>query len=185
MPGLKVVAPSNPADAKGLLRSAIDDPDPVVYLEHKKITSKRGPVPDGDYRIPLGSATVVRAGADVSVVTYSGMVAHAVGAADRLADDGVDVEVIDLRSLVPLDFATVADSVRRTRRAVVAHESWRFAGYGSEIAAQLSEELHGTLEAPVARVGAASAPIPFSPPLEAAVVPGEDAIVAAVRATLS
>jgi pyruvate dehydrogenase E1 component beta subunit len=184
VPGLKVVAPSNPADAKGLLRSAIDDDDPVVYLEHKRITSRRDLVPEGDYRVPLGSARVVRAGEHVTIVTYSGMVAHALAAAERLASEGVGVEVIDLRSLVPLDFAAVAESVRRTRHAVVAHESWRFGGYGSELAAQISEELFDVLEAPVGRVGAASAPIPFSPPLEAAVVPGELAIVAAVKVTL-
>ena len=185
MPGLKVVAPSNPADAKGLLRSAIDDPDPVVYLEHKKITPKRGAVPDGDYRVPLGSAATVRAGTDVTVITYSAMVNHAIAAAEELAGNGVEVEVIDLRSLVPLDFASVFESVNRTRRAVVAHEAWRFGGYGNEVAARIYEELFDVLEAPVGRVGAQSAPIPFSPPLEAAVVPAADNIVAAVRAALA
>ena len=185
LPGLKVVAPSNPADAKGLLRSAIDDPDPVIYLEHKKITAQRGPVPAGDYRVPLGSAAVARPGADVTVVSYSAMALHAMAAAERLASDGIDAEVIDLRSLVPLDFETVLESVARTRRAVVAHEAWRFGGFGAELAAQLHSELFGELEAPVARVGAASAPIPFSPPLEAAVVPGADAVEAAVRAVLA
>ena len=184
LPGLKVVAPSNPADAKGLLRTAIDDPDPVIYLEHKKITAQRGPVPTGDYRVPLGSAAVVRPGADVTVVAYSAMALNALAAAEHLASDGIDVEVIDLRSLVPLDFDTVLESVARTRRAVVAHEAWRFGGFGAELAAQLHAELFGELEAPVARVGAASAPIPFSPPLEAAVVPGADAVEAAVRAVM-
>ncbi len=184
LPGLKVVAPSNPADAKGLLRSAIDDPDPVIYLEHKKITAQRGPVPTGDYRVPLGSASVTRPGADVTVVAYSAMALNALAAAEQLASDGIDVEVIDLRSLVPLDFDTVVESVARTRRAVVAHEAWRFGGFGAELAAQLHSELFGELEAPVARVGAASAPIPFSPPLEAAVVPGADAVEAAVRAVM-
>ena len=184
LPGLKVVAPSNPADAKGLLRTAIDDPDPVIYLEHKKITAQRGPVPTGDYRVPLGSAAVTRPGADVTVVSYSAMALNALAAAEQLASDGIDVEVIDLRSLVPLDFDTVLESVARTRRAVVAHEAWRFGGFGAELAAQLHSELFGELEAPVARVGAASAPIPFSPPLEAAVVPGADAVEAAVRTVL-
>ena len=181
LPGLKVVAPSNPADAKGLLRAAIDDPDPVIYLEHKKITAQRGPVPTGDHRVALGEAAVARPGADVTVVAYSAMALHALAAADQLAADGIDVEVIDLRSLVPLDFGTVLESVARTRRAVVAHESWRFGGFGAELAAQLHSELFGELEAPVARIGAASAPIPFSPPLEAAVVPGAAAVEAAVR----
>ena len=185
LPGLKVVAPSNPADAKGLLRTAIDDPDPVIYLEHKKITAQRGPVPTGDHRVPLGSAAVARPGADVTVVAYSAMALNALAAAEELAADGIDAEVIDLRSLVPLDFDTVLESVARTRRAVVAHEAWRFGGFGAELAAQLHAELFGELEAPVARIGAASAPIPFSPPLEAAVVPGTEAITTAVRSVLS
>ena len=184
LPGLKVVAPSNPADAKGLLRTAIDDPDPVIYLEHKRITALRGPVPVGDHRVPLGSATVARPGTDVTVVTYSAMALNALAAAERLAAEGIEAEVIDLRSLVPLDFETVLESVARTRRAVVAHEAWRFGGFGAELAAQLHAELFSELEAPVARVGAASAPIPFSPPLEAAVVPGTDAVAAAVRSVL-
>jgi acetoin:2,6-dichlorophenolindophenol oxidoreductase subunit beta len=184
LPGLKVVAPSNPSDAKGLLRSAIDDPDPVIYLENKKITSRRGPVPEDDFRVPLGSARVTRPGSDVTVVAYSVMVNHALEAADVLADQGVDLEVLDLRSLVPLDIGTVMESVARTRRAVVAHEAWRFGGFGSELAAQISEELFETLEAPVARVGAESAPIPFSPPLEGAVVPGAESLANAVMSTL-
>ena len=185
MPGLKVVAPSNPADAKGLLRTAIDDPDPVIYLEHKKITAQRGPVPTGDHRVPLGSAAVARQGSDVTVVSYSAMALNALAAAAQLAEEGIEAEVLDLRSLVPLDFETVLASVARTRRAVVAHEAWRFGGLGAELAAQLHAELFGELEAPVARVGAASAPIPFSPPLEAAVVPGPDEVAAAIRSVLA
>ena len=185
MPGLKVVAPSNPADAKGLLRTAIDDPDPVIYLEHKKITAQRGPVPTGDHWVPLGSAAVARQGSDVTVVSYSAMTLNALAAAAQLAEESIEAEVIDLRSLVPLDFETVLASVARTRRAVVAHEAWRFGGLGAELAAQLHAELFGELEAPVARVGAASAPIPFSPPLEAAVVPGPDEVAAAVRSVLA
>lgn len=184
MPGLKVVAPSNPLDAKGLLRSAIDDPDPVIYLENKKITSRRGQVPEEDFRIPLGSAHVTRSGSDVTVVAYSVMVNHAIEAAAVLSDEGVEVEVIDLRSLVPVDLGTVMQSVAKTRRAVVAHEAWLFGGYGSELAAQISEELFDTLEAPVARVGARSAPIPFSPPLEGAVVPGVESLTKTVRSVL-
>jgi len=184
MPGLKVVAPSNPADAKGLLCSAIDDDDPVVYLENKRITSMRGPVPEGDYRVPLGKAAVRRTGRDVTIVTYSSMVLHAENACAELAAQGVDAGLVDLRSLVPLDLATVAGEVSTTGRAVVAHEAWRFGGYGAELAAQLTEELFDDLKAPVARIGAASAPIPFSPPLEAAVVPGAADIVAGALSTL-
>jgi len=183
MPGLKVVAPSNPADAKGLLRSAIDDSDPVVYLEHKKITSRRGPVPDGDHRVPLGRATVAMAGSDVSVITYSAMVPTSLEAAERLAELSIAVEVVDVRSLVPLDFEAIAASATKTGRVVVAHESWTFGGFGAELSAQITEALFDSLLAPVARVGAASAPIPFSPVLERAVVPGVDAIVEAVLRT--
>ena len=184
MPGLKVVAPSNPSDAKGLLRSSIDDPDPVIYLENKNITSKRGAVPDEDFRVPLGTARLMRPGTDVTVVAYSVTVNHALEAATHLSGEGIEVEVIDLRSLVPFDSKTVMDSVARTRRAVVAHESWLFGGYGAEIASQVSEELFDTLEAPVARIGAKSAPIPFSPPLENAIVPGVESIAEAVRSVV-
>jgi len=184
MPGLKVVAPSSPSDAKGLLRSAIDDPDPVIYLENKKITSKRGPVEEEDFRVPLGSASITRPGSDVTIVAYSVMSNHALEAAKALAGEGVEAEVIDLRSLVPLDTKTVMESVARTRRAVIAHESWRFGGFGSELAAEITEQLFETLDAPVARVGAKSAPIPFSPPLEEAVVPGAQNIVEGVRSVV-
>ena len=181
--GLKVVAPSNPADAKGLLRSAMDDDDPVIYLENKSITAKRGPVPEGDHRVPLGVASVVREGTDVTLLTYSAMTLRGADAAATLADQhGISAELIDLRSLWPLDFDTVTASVTKTGRVVIAHEAWLTGGYGAELSARIGEELFADLKAPVVRVGAARAPIPFSPPLESAVVPGTDAIVeAAVR----
>ena len=178
VPGLKVVAPSNPADAKGLLRSAIDDDDPVIYLENKKITSRRGQVPEGDYRTPLGQASVVREGRDVSLITYSVMTQHALEAARQLdGDHSVDAEVVDLRSLVPLDLDTLLGSAAKTRRAVVCHEAWKFGGFGAELVAQISNQLFGELEAPVGRVGARSAPTAFSPPLERALVPEAREIV--------
>ena len=181
--GLKVVAPSNPADAKGLLRSAMDDDDPVIYLENKSITAKRGPVPDGDHRVPLGVASVVREGTDLTLITYSAMTLRGADAATTLSDEhGISAELIDLRSLWPLDFDTVARSVSKTGRVVIAHEAWLTGGYGAELSARIGEELFADLKAPVVRIGAARAPIPFSPPLESAVVPGTDAIVdAAVR----
>jgi pyruvate dehydrogenase E1 component beta subunit len=179
--GLKVVAPSNPADAKGLLRTAIADDDPVIFLEHKAITAKRGEVPDGDHRVPLGQATICRAGDDVTLVTYSAMVAHGEAAATRLADEhALSVELIDLRSLWPLDFDTIAMSVAKTGRVVVAHEAWRTAGYGAELSARIGEQLFDQLAAPVLRVGARRSAIPFSPALEPAVVPGVDDLVDAV-----
>ncbi len=184
LPGLKVVAPADPADAMGLLRSAIADDDPVVYLENKKITSKRGPVPEGDHRVPLGEALVRRHGSDVTVITYSVMTSHVEEAAVILAAEGIEIEIIDLRTLVPLDLATVLDSVTRTRRAVVAHEAWKFGGFGAELASLIHEHLFTDLEAAVVRVGARSAPIPFSPVLEDHVVPGVQDVVDAVRLVL-
>jgi len=179
--GLKVVAPSNPADAKGLLRTAMDQDDPVVYLENKAITAKRGMVPEGDHRVPLGLANVVVEGSDVTLVTYSAMVLRGEEAAAILADEhDVSVELLDLRTLWPLDFESVAGSVSKTGRVVVAHEAWRTGGYGAELSARISEELSDELTAPVVRVGAKRAPIPFSPPLEQAVVPGVADIVEAV-----
>lgn len=185
MPGLKVVAPSNPADAKGLLRSAIDDDDPVIYLENKKITFRRGPVPEEDYRTPLGQAAIAREGSDVSLITYSVMTQHALEAAQILLEEhSIDAEVVDLRSLVPLDMDSVLRSVAKTRRAVVCHEAWTFGGFGGEIASQINEDLFGELAAPVLRVGAQSAPIAFSPPLERALVPETSEVVQAVLRTL-
>lgn len=184
IPGLKIVAPSNPSDAKGLLRSAVDDPDPVVYFENKRITSRRDVVSEEDFRVPLGKARVVRPGADITVVTYSVMVWHALDAAGVLDEEGIDVEVIDLRSLVPLDTKTILESATRTRRVLIAHESWQFGGYGSELAAYISEQLFDTLDAPVSRLGSLSAPIPFSPALEAAVVPGAERIAQSIRQVL-
>lgn len=178
--GLKVVAPSNPADAKGLLRSAIADEDPVIYLENKSITAKRDYVPEDDHWVPLGKAAVVVEGSDVTLVTYSAMTLRGLDAVAALADEhGVSAELIDLRSLWPLDFDTIARSVAKTGRVVVTHEAWHTGGFGAEISARIAEELFDELAAPVARVAATRAPIPFSPALEPAVVPGVDEIVAA------
>ncbi len=181
VPGLKVVAPSSPADAKGLLTAAIEDENPVVYLENKRIGSSRGPVPDGRHAVPLGTAAVRREGADVTILAYSVMVRHAEAACAELAEEGIEAELVDLRSLVPLDLETILGSVRKTRRAVVCHEAWTFGGFGAEVAARVTEELFDELEAPVVRVGARRAHIPFSPPLERAVVPQKEEIVEAAR----
>ena len=181
LPGLKVVAPSNPADAKGLLRAAIADDDPVVYLENKRITAKRKPTPTGDHLVPLGSAAVRRKGSDLTIVSYSAMVIQAEAACARLAEEGIEAELIDLRSLVPLDLETVVRSVRRTGRVIVAHEAWEFGGFGAELVASITRQAFEDLRAAPVRVGAAHAPIPFSPPLERAVVPGATEIVDAAR----
>jgi 2-oxoisovalerate dehydrogenase E1 component len=182
IPGLKVVAPSNPGDAKGLLRSAIADDDPVIFLENKKIGMRRAMTPAGDHWVPMGKAAIRRDGRDLTIIAYSIMTIHAEAACQILAqEDGIEAELVDLRSLVPLDFEALATSVGRTKRALVAHEAWTFGGFGAEVAASLTERLWGDLAAPVLRVGARSSPIPFSPPLERAVVPEVTEIVETAR----
>lgn len=183
-PGIKVVMPSSPADAKGLLTACIRDDDPCLFIEHINLAySRKEEVPTGEHVVPLGRANVLRRGDDATVITYGPQVPVALEAAERLAADGVGVEVVDLRSLVPLDFDTVLTSVERTRRAVVVHEATRFAGPGAEIAAHVTEHLWGELVAPVQRLGAAYAPIPFAGSISA--FPTVDDVVAAVRETLA
>jgi pyruvate/2-oxoglutarate/acetoin dehydrogenase E1 component len=181
VPGLKVVVPATPADAKGLLTTCIFDDDPCVFVENVALYGSSGPVPDGDHRVPLGQADIKRPGRDVTVVTYGRTVRDALTAADEVAAEGIDVEVVDLRSLVPLDTATVLESVARTRRAVVAHHATQFAGFGAEVASVINEELFGELAGPVIRVGARFGPIGSAPTLEAAVMPSASAIAEAVR----
>lgn len=181
IPGIKVVIPSTPYDAKGLLKTAIRDDNPVVFIEHKLLYATRGPVPEDDYTIPLGVADVKRQGSDVTIVSYSRTMLLALAAAERLAQEGIEAEVIDLRSLVPLDRETVLQSVRKTGRLVVAHEAHRFCGVGAEIAAMVYEEAGEYLRAPVVRVAAKDVPIPVAPSLEQAVLPQEQDIVAAVQ----
>ncbi|MXX46016.1 MAG: alpha-ketoacid dehydrogenase subunit beta [Acidimicrobiia bacterium] len=181
-PGLKVVAPSNPADAKGLLCSAVRDPNPVIYFEAKPLyRSLRGPVPEGEHLAPIGVAAVVRPGTDLTVVAYGSQVSQALAAATDLAADGIEAEVVDLRSLKPLDFQTVAESVSRTSRAVVVHSANRLAGVGAEVAARIAEECFEWLDAPVTRLGGLDVPIPFSPPLEDAYRPDAQKIADAAR----
>ena len=180
-PGVKLVVPSNPHDAKGLLKSAIRDDDPVLYFEHKALFKTKGVVPDEEYLVPLGQAAIRRPGTDVTIVSYSLMVQRCLEAADELQRDGIEAEVLDLRSLRPLDWDAIATSVRKTHRVVVAHEACRTGGVGAEIAAQIGEELFDDLDAPVRRVGAKDVPMPFSPPLEKYVLPGPADVVAAVR----
>jgi pyruvate dehydrogenase E1 component beta subunit len=181
-PGVKLVIPSTPADAKGLLKSAIRDDDPVLYFEHKSLFKTRGEVPDDEeLLVSLGSAAVRQPGTDVTILSYSLMVHRCLEAAERLAEDGISVEVIDLRSLRPLDWDAIAASVQKTHRVVVAHEAVRTGGVGAELAAQIGEELFDELDGPVLRVAARDVPMPFSPPLERYVLPGPDQVVAAIR----
>jgi len=184
IPGLKVVMPSTAADAGGLLASAIEDPNPVVFIENKTLYFKREEVPDEIKQVPIARARVLREGGDVTIVALSRLVGDAVAAAERLASEGVQAEVIDPRTLVPLDLDTIVRSVEKTNRLVIAHEAVEHGGFGAEIAAEVQAVAFDHLDAPIERVGAPFTPVPLSPPLEDAYIPGADDIVAAVRATL-
>jgi len=181
-PGLKVVAPSTPFDAKGLLKAAIRDDNPVIYFEHKFLYRRaKGPVPEGDEIVPIGVAATRREGGDVTLVTYGAMVAPSLEAADRLSKDGIEVEVIDLRSLLPFDRDAIFRSVEKTNRALVVHEDVKTLGIGAEIAAVLMEERFDALDAPVMRVTYPDTHAPFSHLLEAANLPDADKITDAIR----
>lgn len=184
VPGWKVVAPSTPGDAKGLLQAAIRDDNPVAFLEHKALYFTKGVVPDGDSVVPLGKAWVARPGDDVTVISYSKAMELALGAAEALAEEGVHAEVIDLRTLKPLDLDTLLASVRKTHRAVVVHEAHRVCGFGAELVAAIQEAAFFELEAPIQRVAAQDAPIPYSRNLERAVLPQVEDVVAAARRAL-
>ncbi len=181
VPGLKCVMPSQPADIKGLVTSAIRDDNPVIVFEHKFLYNTRGQVPEGEYVIPLGVAEVKRPGTDVTVVATSMMVVKALVAAEELAKEGISIEVIDPRTLVPLDKATILESVKKTGKLVVADEGYPKCGFASEIAAVVSEEAFDYLDAPVQRVTNMDCPIPFAIPQEKWVMPDEHKIAAAVR----
>jgi pyruvate/2-oxoglutarate/acetoin dehydrogenase E1 component len=181
-PGLKVVVPSEPADVKGLIKSALRDDNPVVFFQHKKLFAQTGPVPEGEYLIPLGKGDIKRQGKDITIVTYSRMTYFCMEAAERLEKEGIEAEIIDLRTLKPLDFDLIATSIQKTFHALVVHEACLTGGFGAEIAARIGEELFDYLDAPVVRVGAKDVPIPFSPVLERYVLPQvEDVIDGAKR----
>ncbi len=185
VPGIKVLYPSNPIDAKGMLLSAVNDPDPVVVLESIMLLfTQKAEVPTGDYRIPLGVAKVCREGSDVTLISYGWELHNCLAAAEELAKDGINAEVIDLRSLVPIDYYRVLESVKKTKRAVVVHAAVEFCGLGAEICSTINEELWGQLKAPAIRLGADYAPIAYSREIEMSQVPNTDAIVARVRASM-
>ena len=184
LPGLKVVMPATPYDAKGLIIAAARDDNPVVVALNKMSLRLKGAVPEAGYEVPIGQANIVRDGSNFTIVTYSRMVHEAQQAAQELADLGVDTEVVDLRSLQPLDTDTVIESVKKTQRAMVVHEAVRFGGMGGEIAAQIQELAFDYLDAPVGRVGAPFSPVPFSPRLEQSYVPNAAKIVAEARSLL-
>jgi acetoin:2,6-dichlorophenolindophenol oxidoreductase subunit beta len=185
IPGLKVVQPSNPYDAKGLMTACIREDNPTIMVLHKRLLGMQGEVPEEAYQLPLGKANILREGADVTVVGWGRMANEALDAAEKLAADGIDVEVIDPRTLQPFDTATVVESVRKTNRVVVVHEAVRFGGLGGEIAAQIQEEAFDYLDAPVARIAAPFSPVPFSPVLEQIYLPSADDIEAGIRGVLA
>jgi pyruvate dehydrogenase E1 component beta subunit len=183
VPGLKVIAPYDAADAKGLLKAAIRDPNPVVFLEHEMLYGQEFDVPEGiDWVLPIGKAKVRRVGSGVTIVAYSRMVGFALQAAERLAQDGIDAEVVDLRTIRPMDYATVVESVRKTNRLVTVEEGWGPMGIGAEIAAKVVEEAFDYLDAPPARVCQEDVPLPYAANLEALSLPSVDKIVAAAKA---
>jgi len=182
VPGLKIAVPATPADAKGLLKTALRGEDPVLFFEHKMLYAVRGPVPeDPDFTVPFGAANVVRPGRDVTIIAIGGMLAKALAAADALAQEGIEAEVIDPRTLVPLDKEALIRSLAKTGRVVIVHEAHKRAGPGAEIAAVLAEEAVEYLDGPIVRVAAKNVPIPYSPVLEEEVLPGVEDILAAVR----
>ncbi len=184
VPGLKVALPSSPYDVKGLMVAAVRDDNPTVVVLNKRMLGTKGPVPEEIYEIPLGQAGTVRSGRDVTVIAVGRMVAEAMAAAEELGKSGVEVEVIDVRTVQPLDSQTILDSVRRTNRALVVHEAVTFGGIGAEIASQIQEEAFDYLDAPVLRLGAPFSPVPFSPVLERAYIPDSNRIAAGVRRLL-
>lgn len=181
VPGLKLVMPADPYDAKGLLKAAIRDNNPVVFLEHKFLYPVKGPVPQEDYTVPLGQAAIKRAGTDVTVIATSLMVRKSLAAAATLAGQGIEVEVIDPRTLVPLDRGTLVESAKKTGRVVVVDEGCKTAGVGAELAATIMEEAFDYLDAPVMRVCAPDAPVPFSPALEKFMTPSEERIIETIK----
>jgi 2-oxoisovalerate dehydrogenase E1 component beta subunit len=182
IPGLKVICPSTPEDAKGLLISAIEDPNPCLFMEHKHLYRRiKAEVPDGRYTTPIGKARTHREGGDVSVITWGAMVYTADEAAQQLVSDGVSVEIVDLRTILPWDKEAVLATARKTSKVLVLHEDTRTGGFGAEIAATIAEEAFEDLDAPIKRIAAPDSPVPFSPPLEKAFIPQVADVVAGLR----
>lgn len=181
IPGIKVVMPSTPYDVKGLLKSSIRDDNPVLFIEHKGLFRMTGNIPEEEYTVPLGQADVKREGSDVTVVATAHMVYEAMTAADKLAADGISIEIVDPRTITPLDKDTILNSVKKTGKVVIAHEAVKTMGFGAEVAAIIADEAFDYLDAPIKRVGAPFTPVPFSKPLEEFYLPSSDSIVTAVK----
>jgi pyruvate dehydrogenase E1 component beta subunit len=180
-PGLKVVAPGTPADAKGLLKAAIRSNDPIFFIEHATLYQTRGEVPEGDYIVPIGKSTIQRPGRDVTIVTYSKMLEQSLKAADQLAKEGIEVEIVDLRTLRPLDMDPVFESFKKTNRAVIVEEGWKSFGVGSEIATRIYEEMFDYIDAPIKRVAQQEVPLPYNRALEQLALPQVEDIIKAVK----
>lgn len=180
-PGLIVVAPGTPEDAKGMLKAAIRSDDPVLFIEHATLYQVRGDVPDGDFTIPLGKSKIQRSGSDVTIVTYSKMLDVSMKAAEQLAKEEIDVEIVDLRSLRPLDMGPVIESFKKTNRAVIVEEGWKSYGVGSEISARIVEEAFDYLDAPIKRVAQTEVPLPYNRNLEQLALPKADDVIKAVK----
>mgnify|MGYP002351471792 CR=1 FL=1 len=183
-PGLKVVVPSNPADAKGLLKTSIRDNDPVIFMESEQMYGDKGMVPDGEYLIPIGVADVKRAGRDVTIVSFGKMMKVALKAAEELSKDNIDAEVIDLRSVRPIDYATLINSVKKTNRMVIVEESWPLASIASELAFAVQRHAFDHLDAPIRRVMGGDVPLPYAPTLIDAYLPNPARVIAAVKEVL-
>jgi pyruvate dehydrogenase E1 component beta subunit len=181
VPGLKVIAPSTPADAKGMIKAAIRDNNPVLVFEHRQCYAMEGEVPDDDYVVPIGKAEVKRQGSDITIVTHSYMVHKALEAAAILEKDGINVEVVDLRTVKPMDTATIIESVKKTNRVLCLQETWPTCGVAAEVAAVIAEQAFDYLDAPIRRLGSLDCPAPFAPELEQFVLPSTDKVVQAVR----
>jgi pyruvate/2-oxoglutarate/acetoin dehydrogenase E1 component len=184
IPGLEVVMPSTPYDVKGLIKSSIRDDNPIIFVEHKLLYNETGPVPEEEYLVPIGKADIKREGKDVTIVATSRMVLRALKAAEALAEDGIEAEVVDPRTLVPLDEETILQSIAKTGRLLIVHEAQKRCGFGAEIAALASEKAFYDLDAPIKRVAAANTPVPFAPKLENFVIPDERDIIKGVRELL-
>ncbi len=185
IPGLKVVAPGTPYDAKGMMRAAIEDPDPVIFIEHTGIYSVKGEVPEESYTVPIGKSNLLRDGKDVTIVCYGRMTPMVQQAAEKLAEEGIDAAIVDLRTLRPLDMEPVIESFRKTNRAVIATEEWTSVGVGAEIAARLYTEGFDYIDAPIWRVGFDEVPMPYAKNLETAVVPHPESVIDAVKQVLA
>jgi pyruvate dehydrogenase E1 component beta subunit len=183
-PGLKVVSPGTPEDAKGMLKSAIRSDDPILFIEHATLYQVRADVPEDDYTVPIGKSKVQREGSDVTIVTYSKMLEISTKAADQLADEGIEVEIVDLRSLRPLDMEPVLESFRKTNRAVIVEEGWRSYGVGSEVASRIYEEAFDYVDAPIKRIAQKEVPLPYNRNLEQMALPQIDDVIKAVKEVL-